>query len=269
MTALSFAEENVRFLNLRAFEAAESTEELDYLLNIRKLVIYAVHELNEPLKNSKCTKWWANPLDIFSHDIKKISATYTDHLIKFRIQPGNLGLTVKIRQQTSPIGLEDRELEILGTFKIQKNFEGKQCGEELLNENVAKTCLCDDSENFEKYNIITTELRESWNRTDTELITWHPDTSFCVTDYMNFTDYEWFVTSPGHTIKDVTQLGYSTEFCGPDIIMLVMISSAPGHFEQRRVIRETYANPSNLHGKGIKVVFLMGVPTDEKLDVGK
>lgn len=205
---------------------------------------------------------------MISHNAKLISTTHIDHSIKFLIQPGNLRLVVTIRQKMPPIGLEDTELEIIGTFEIQKEFQGKSCDNELLMENVAKTCLCEDNEKFEEYNRTTTELREIWNITDIELYSWHPDKSFLVTDYMNFSDYEWFVMSPGDTKRDIAKLRYSTEFCGPEIKMLVMVSSAPGHFEHRIAIRETYANPLNLQGKGFKVVFLMGIPSDDEVNVG-
>lgn len=268
---ISFTGVERRYLNLRAVEVAESVEELDYLLNIRKLILFAVHELNKPLKYTNCTRWWGNPLDLDSHTTKLISATHDDHLIhlmKFRIQPGNLKVVVTIRQQVSPIRVGDTELDIIGSFKI-KNFQGKRCYKEHIEKNALKTCLCVKNKRFKEYNKTTSELRKYWKFTDTELRTWPPDKSFFVTDYMNFTDYEWFVKSPGNTIQDVAMRRYSTEYCGPDIKMLVMISSAPSHFKHREIIRDTYANSSNIEGKGIKVVFLMGIPTDSKLNVGK
>lgn len=51
-----------------------------------------------------------------------------------------------------------------------------------------------------------------------------------------------------------------TDVCiGKDIFLLVYVHSAPSHFKQRMVIRETWGNPKNFPDSVIKVVFLCGI----------
>jgi len=246
---------------LRHSRYTSSNNEIRFLLKIRKLILFTVHELNKPLKDLNCVKWWANPLDLISYKTISQSKTHTLHQIQFIIQPGNIiHLKVEVRQKNSPISINDKELEMVGHFEFVNaptNIFGFCDKETKLNTSLKSICVCKIRPEMIELEKATESAMKVWSLMDPELKTWKPYHSFMIEDYMDFEDYKWFVKSPGNTTKEIGDINYSKEYCSPELQMLVMISSAPNHFKSRRVIRETFANPENLKGKGIKVVFLM------------
>jgi len=50
-----------------------------------------------------------------------------------------------------------------------------------------------------------------------------------------------------------------TESCGPKLYFLVIVHSAPSHFRERALIRETWGSVAALRGWQVKVVFMLGL----------
>merc|ERR1712212_174414 len=54
-----------------------------------------------------------------------------------------------------------------------------------------------------------------------------------------------------------------TEGCGPKLYFLVIVHSAPSHFRERALIRETWGSVAALRGWQVKVVFMLGLAGEE------
>ena len=52
-----------------------------------------------------------------------------------------------------------------------------------------------------------------------------------------------------------------------DLCFLVLVHSKPENFENRRIIRETWGSVSEIEGRKIKVVFLIGTSTDPNSEI--
>jgi len=68
----------------------------------------------------------------------------------------------------------------------------------------------------------------------------------------------------GSSVRQKTQLLLKpTEGCGPKLYFLVIVHSAPSHFRERALIRETWGSVSALRGWQVKVVFMLGLAGEE------
>ena len=93
-------------------------ETVDFFLNVRKLSLWAVHELNRAIvkKNiyNETQLWWCDPtktVDLRSGPFKGAVL----HDIVFLADPGHVPFSVKIFQRNVTT-LEEEELEIIGGF---------------------------------------------------------------------------------------------------------------------------------------------------------
>jgi len=79
-----------------------------------------------------------------------------------------------------------------------------------------------------------------------------------VEDYITFGRMDIYVNSPATL---------SRNYCGPEVKMLILITTATGHFENRNSIRKTYGTPEYLQSLGVRLLFAFGRPESAALQV--
>jgi len=79
-----------------------------------------------------------------------------------------------------------------------------------------------------------------------------------VGDYITFGLMNIYVNSP---------VTLSRNYCGPEVKMLILITTAVGHFENRSSIRTTYGTPEYFQSLGVRLLFAFGRPENAALQV--
>jgi len=70
----------------------------------------------------------------------------------------------------------------------------------------------------------------------------------------------------GGSFKPTQLLLKPTLGCGPKLYFLVIVHSAPNHFRERALIRDTWGSVAALAGWQVKVVFMLGLAGDDELE---
>jgi hypothetical protein len=238
---------------------------LDFLLNIRRIVHFAVHAVNDKLKNrSTCLKLWTNALNVFEIAETVVSIGIFEFTLKFEIEPGRVPFqaVVLLRAMSLSPSVDLRnqsELTLISASILDESIQAGCAQGQGPNIPNDKICLCKKEE--EEGRRRTMDARKEWNKSDVELISWLPTQSLIVSDYVDFTDRKYFLVSPGKHESS------RSRFCSPEIKMLIMISSAPSHFEHRKSIRDTYGNADYLRARHTSLVFLFGTVSNSSLQV--
>jgi hypothetical protein len=245
---------------LNALAPRTSRAAVDFLLNVRKLVIYAVHELNARVNcttNTVCPKWWANPVKAIDLNTKCEAGPpgggnaggFCEHDLEFMAEPGPVAFAVKIRQNRLKLDsdLDIPELLVIGNFSRLQS---------VTDAEVYAPPIEMSPEALNSYNAADNEL-------DPELYSWKRHIPFLVGDYIDFEAKfeELYPISPKDKEKGLAEDTY----CGSALKMLIMVSSAPPHFENRKIIRESYGSEENLLKKQMRLVFLFGKVEDATL----
>jgi len=225
----------------------------DFLLSLRKLVLFSVREVNQRISGEGCGKWWVNPLSVHRLEKRFLNAGVMAFRLSFRIQPGNIPF------ETNVLTVErggDRVAP--GTHLVYLNGTRldelpKECGP--VREELRIVCLC--PEEVREAEKVTSRLRHEWGQTDPELFSWPPHVPMFVSDYIPLGDARLYLKSPSN----------KTDYCDPAVKMIVFISSAPTHSRERETIRKTFGNPQYLHPMGARLLFLFGKITSQTLQV--
>jgi len=230
----------------------------DALLLVRKLAVYSVQKINEELKGTECSRWWVNPLLVGELEERNISPRTMEYKLTFEAQPGMIPFETVVllrrafRNASDPYAPDD--LVFLGGKRLDN--PPPSCGTVPIH--LRQKCLCPEEK--DRAENVTMEAREQWKVTDPELFSWPPNVSMSVSDYIRFSSMDLYLKTPS-TEK--------VKFCGPDVKMIVLISSAPTHFLQRSTIRRTFGNSRFLESQGVRLVFLFGAVSDSNLQVFK
>jgi hypothetical protein len=248
-----------------------SKARLDLLLTVRKLILFAVHELNE--KNSgnsgKCLRWWANPRSASLVSKTEVSVQKAEWKLKYELEPGRVPVEVVIlqnltRPEAKEINLKSqRELALISARRLDLDHgrnDSRNCEIHQKSSNPRRSVRCFCSERTKESDAETIEARIRWNKTDPELPSWPPSASFLVSDYIDFLDAGSFRILPRNSV---------TRLCGSEVELILMISSAPNHFEMREAIRETFGNKTYLESRKARLVFLFGSVSNLVLQVMK
>jgi len=234
----------------------ENTHGKDTFLLVRKLVMYSVQKLNEQLEGTECSRWWVNPLLMGELEERSISPGTMEYKLTFEAQPGMIPFEAVVLRRRAFRYARDPYASDHLQFLRGKRLDNPppRCG--TVPTHFRQKCLClEEKERAEK---VTLEAREQWKVTYPELFSWPPNVSMSVSDYIRFSSMDLYLTTPS------TEKG---KFCGPEVKMIVFISSAPTHFLQRSAIRRTFGNSEFLEAQGVRLVFLFGTVTDSNLQV--
>ncbi|CAG7785347.1 unnamed protein product, partial [Allacma fusca] len=96
-----------------------------------------------------------------------------------------------------------------------------------------------------------------------ELPTWGINQSVLLEDYIDQLNGDSFIWQPMGSHQMINQ---TSPFCSSDVKVIICVASAPGNFEQRRAIRETWGSPSNLLSKGVRLIFVLGNSGSENIE---
>jgi len=226
-------------------------QEFDFVLRLRKLVLYSVREVNLRIQRQECARWWANPLSV--SEVKKwnVSRGVTQYELTFEIQPGRIPFRTVVNVDRVASKYEPEDLVLVGARRLDEL--PKTCG--TVPRCFHEMCLCPAERR--KAEQKTQDVRREWELTDPELHSWPPNMSMFVPDYIKFGTMDLYLKSPPR----------NAGFCDPEVKMILFVSSYPDNFEGREVIRRTYGNPEFLKQYRVKVLFAFDRVTDVKLQV--
>jgi len=234
-----------------------SKSEFDFLIRLRKLVLYSVREVNQRIRGLECALWWANPLSVSKVKVWNLSEGLTKYQLTFEIQPGRMPfqteVTVDQRRRRNDPGLGYDPEDLL--FVNGRRLDGTPTSCGTVPSSLRGMCLC--PEETAKAERETKEARQERGIHDPELISWPPNVSMLIPDYITFGTMSFYLKSP---------LG-EAEFCGPEVELLLFVSTHPSNFHGRETIRKTYGNPKFLKEQGVRLLFALDRVTDVKLQV--
>jgi len=231
--------------------------EFDFVLRLRKLVLYSVREVNLRIQGQECARWWANPLSVSEVKELNVSRDVTQYELTFEIQPGRIPFRAVLNvsrpslNEDGSLKYEPEELHLVGAGRLGEL--PKTCG--TVPRSFLENCLC--PEERVKAEQETWEARKEWELSDPELNSWSPNMSMFVQDYITFGTMDLYIKSP---IRN-------KEFCGPEVKLMLFVSTNPINFKGRAAIRYTYANPEFLKVHGVKVLFVLDRVMDVTLQV--
>lgn len=211
-------------------------------MRIQKLIRFSVREINLQIRDEDCSTWWANPLSIDKILEESITSKIIKYKLFFEMQPGRIPFrtTVKLYSNIQKTPHYPDSLILIEGRRLDKL--PNQC--RTVPPTLRKICLCPEEKG--KAEEKTKKARKEWAVNDPELVTWPPNVSMMVPDYMEYGTMDHYLKTPKER---------QNEFCGPSLKLMIFVSSSPTNFEGRKAIRHTFGNLTYLKRYEARLLF--------------